>query len=619
MRRLEKNSFVKTKNKLDISMHDKSVESFFSLFRLFYYMRPYRTRLIGALICSVLHNIFDILPDLLIGVAVDVVVNKHNSFLARVGIADFLAQLLFLGSATFILWSLESIFEYLSEVLWRNLAQAVQHDMRVAAYGHMQQLEMAYFENKSTGEILTVLNDDINQLEQFFDKGISDGIYFIVSVVCVSIIFIYLSPMIAFFAFFPVPMIIFIAYNFQNKLGPLYVHVREQAGLLGARIASNIHGIATIKSCTTEGYELERLRNESCAYKKCNSIAIGTSAAFVPVVRVAIACGFVITMTLGGWYVLHGTLAIGAYSVLVSMTQRLLWPFIYLAKITDVYKRAMACAQRVFAIIDLPIGIVDGQSADIKENVVGHIEFKNVSFMYPSGVHIFENLSLSIEPGQMVGFVGSTGSGKTTLIKLLLRFYDPIKGTIFLDGLDTKNLKLHALRRSFGIVSQDIFLFNGTIQENIMYGSSNATIEDVEHAAHMAEIHNFIMTLKHGYKTVIGEHGQRLSGGQKQRISIARALVSKAPILIFDEATSSVDNETEVAIQRSLQNIAHDHTLFVVAHRLSSVRHADNIFVLRNGVMVEMGKHDDLVVKNGMYAHLWHIQTGGSTIGKNCF
>lgn len=598
-------------------MYDKNVESF-SLLRLHQYMKPYRMQLVGAFVCSILHNIFDILPDLLIGVAVDVVVNQHNSFLARMGIATFLGQLSFLGIATFVLWSLESIFEYLSEILWRNLAQAVQHDVRVAAYGHMQQLEMVYFENKSTGELLTVLNDDINQLEQFFDKGISDGIYFIVSVVCVSIIFIYLSPVIAFFAFFPIPLIIYIAYNFQNKLGPLYVRVREQAGSLGARIATNIHGISTIKSCTAEEYELERLRNESHAYKHCNSVAISTSAAFVPVIRVAIACGLFITMTLGGWYVLQGKLAVGAYSILVSMTQRLLWPFIYLAKITDVYKRTMACAQRVFAIIDLPIGIVDGCSTDIKESVVGRIEFKNIFFIYPSGVQIFEDLSLSIEPGQTVGFVGSTGSGKTTLIKLLLRFYDPAQGTILLDGFDTKKLTLRFLRKSFGIVSQDVFLFNGTIQENIMYGSSHVAAEDVEYAAHMAEIHDFIVTLPHGYKTVIGEHGQRLSGGQKQRISIARALVSKAPILIFDEATSSVDNETEAAIQRSLHNIAQNHTLFVVAHRLSSVRHADNIFVLRNGIMVEAGKHDDLIVKDGMYAHLWNIQTGGSIIDKNC-
>jgi ATP-binding cassette subfamily B protein len=301
------------------------------------------------------------------------------------------------------------------------------------------------------------------------------------------------------------------------------------------------------------------------------------------------------------------------------MTQRLLWPFIYLAKITDVYKRTMACAQRVFTIIDSPIGIVDGHHHDIKKNIVGHIEFKNVSFVYPSGVQVFDDLSLSIEPGQTVGFVGSTGSGKTTLIKLLLRFYDPVGGAIFLDGLDTKDLKLHFLRKSFGIVSQDIFLFNGTIQENIMYGSSCATAEDVEYAAHRAEIHDFISTLPHGYKTIIGEQGQRLSGGQKQRISIARALVSKAPILIFDEATSSVDNETEAAIQRSLRNISHNHTLFVVAHRLSSIRHADNIFVLRNGIMVEAGKHDDLIVKDGMYAHLWNIQTGGVTADNHYF
>ena len=217
---------------------------------------------------------------------------------------------------------------------------------------------------------------------------------------------------------------------------------------------------------------------------------------------------------------------------------------------------------------------------------------------------------MSIESGQVIGFVGSTGSGKTTLIKLLLRFYDPHQGHILLDGIYTKNLKLNALRRLFGFVSQDVYLFKGTIRENIMYGSYLATQNDIEEAAKMAEIHDFIINLPQGYETIIGEYGQKLSGGQKQRISIARALVNKPPIFIFDEATSSVDNETEALIQKSLQKISKKHTIFIIAHRLSSVRHADNIFVFNNGSMIENGKHEDLINRNGTYAKLWHIQTG---------
>jgi ATP-binding cassette subfamily B protein len=593
---------------LGITMY--TTETFSSLLRLFDYIKPYRMRATAATACTVLHNLFDIVPDLLLGVAIDVVVNKNNSFLSYIGITSFAVQLGVLGFLTLFFWSCEALFEYLSELLWRNLAQTIQHSLRIQAYGHMQSLEMAYFENKNAGELLTILNDDVNQLEHFFDKGVTDFIYFVVNVCVVSVIFLYLSPMVALFAFFPIPGILFIAYKFQGRLGNLYTSVREHAGILGARITNNIIGIATIKSYTKEKYELERLENDSRAYKEKNGLAIGVSAAFIPAVRIAIACGFVATIVLGGWSVLQGTLAVGSYSVLIYMTQRLLWPFIYLAKITDVYKRSMASAQRIFTIVDTPVGIHDGEYETTIETVKGKIEFKDVSFVYPSGVQIFDNLSISVEPGQVVGFVGSTGSGKTTLIKLLLRFYDPHTGDILLDGMYTKKLKLHALRRLFGFVSQDVYLFKGTIRENIAYGAHNATHTDIEEAAKIAEIHNFIMGLPDGYETVVGEYGQKLSGGQKQRISIARALVNKPPIFIFDEATSSVDNETEALIQQSLQKIAKRHTIFIIAHRLSSVRHADTIFVFNNGSMIEHGKHDDLINLNGIYAKLWHIQTG---------
>ncbi len=584
--------------------------NFSSFRRLLSYMQPHRGKMIAAIVCSIFQNIFDIFPEVLIGVTIDVLVNKQNSFLAYCGIGDVLHQLYALAGLTFIIWSFQALFEYLSDFLWRNLAQMVQHEMRIHAYGHMQQLEMAYFEEKSTGELLTVLNEDVNQLELFFDKGMSDFIYFLVSVIVVGCIFFYLSPMIALFAFLPVPVIFFVARTFQRRLGVLYTQVRESAGTLGARLASNLLGISIIKSYTTEDYELEQLRKDSCAYKDAHGRSIAVNSAFIPLVRMAIAFGFVITIVLGGWYTIHGVLAIGGYSILVSMTQRLLWPFIYLAKSMDVYKRSMASAQRVFAVLDTPIGIRDGLVEDQIATVKGRIEFKDISFAYPSGSQIFDNISMSVEPGQTVGVVGSTGSGKTTLIKLLLRFYDPMQGSILLDGVYTKDLKLRLLRQAFGLVSQDVFLFKGTVKENIAYGTPQITDEQIEYAARMAEIHDFIMSLPDGYNTVVGERGQKLSGGQRQRISIARAIVNKPPILIFDEATSSVDNETESSIQRSLAKIAKDHTIFVIAHRLSTVRHADNIFVLHKGVVVENGKHDDLVQLDGIYAKLWRVQTG---------
>ena len=584
-------------------------ENFSSLRRLFLYMRPYRIKIIQATACAVLQNIFDVFPEVLIGITIDVLVNQQNSFLGNWGISTVMSQLGVLAGLTFVIWCCQALFEYLSDVLWRNLAQTVQHDLRVATYGHMQQLEMAYFEDKNTGELLTILNEDVNQLELFFDKGITDFIYFVVSVALVGCIFFYLSPMVALCAFFPVPLILYVAHIFQGRLGELYADVREKAGVLGARLGNNLIGISIIKSYTTEEYELDKLRDDSMAYKDAHARSIAISSGFIPVVRIAIACGFVITIVLGGWYTLHGALAIGGYSILVSMTQRLLWPFIYLAKSMDVYKRSMASAHRVFAVLDTPIGIKDGCVAE-SMGVKGKIEFKDISFAYPNGTPVFDNLSISIEPGQTVGVVGSTGSGKTTLIKLLLRFYDPEQGSILIDGVYTKDLKLRLLRQAFGLVSQDVFLFKGTIKENIAYGAPHISDAHIEYAARMAEIHDFIIHLPHGYDTMVGERGQKLSGGQRQRISIARAIVNKPPVLIFDEATSSVDNETESSIQRSLQKIAKNHTIFVIAHRLSTVRHADNIFVLHKGQVVENGKHDDLLEQNGVYAKLWRVQTG---------
>ena len=587
-------------------------ENFSPLRRLFIYMRPYRIKIIQATLCAILQNIFDVFPEVLIGITIDVLVNKHNSFLGNWGMVTVMSQLGVLAGLTFVIWCFQAGFEYLSDILWRNLAQATQHDLRVATYGHMQQLEMAYFEDKNTGELLTILNEDVNQLELFFDKGITDFIYFIVSILLVGCIFFYLSPIVAIFAFFPVPLIVYVAHKFQGRLGELYADMREKAGVLGARLGNNLIGISIIKSYTTEEYELDKLRNDSSAYKDAHARSIAISSAFIPVVRIAIACGFVITIVLGGWYTSHGALAIGGYSILVSMTQRLLWPFIYLAKSMDVYKRSMASANRVFAVLDTPIGIKDGIVTE-SIGVKGKIEFKDISFAYPNGIPVFDNLSITVEPGQTVGVVGSTGSGKTTLIKLLLRFYDPEQGSILIDGVYTKDLKLRLLRQAFGLVSQDVFLFKGTIKENIAYGAPHISDAQIEYAARMAEIHDFIINLPNGYDTMVGERGQKLSGGQRQRISIARAILHKPPVLIFDEATSSVDNETESSIQRSLQKIAKDHTIFVIAHRLSTVRHADTIFVLHKGEVVENGKHDDLLQLDGVYAKLWRVQTGESS------
>jgi len=323
----------------------------------------------------------------------------------------------------------------------------------------------------------------------------------------------------------------------------------------------------------------------------------------------AILSGFLATFILGAWQVFNGALNVGSYGVLVFLTQRLLWPFTRLAATIDLYERAMASTRRVLDLLEAPINIVPG-----KQNLVstyGNFQFKNVNFQYSTGPTILQNINLSIASGETVAFVGSTGSGKSTLIKLLLRFYDVTTGELLIDNKPIQNVELKSLRSHIGLVSQDVFLFHGTIRDNILYGNPKATLEELEGAIKISAIDEFIKSLPLGLDTVIGERGQKLSGGQRQRISISRALLKKPKVLILDEATSAVDNETEAMIQKSLDILSKDKTTIIVAHRLSTIVRADRIYVLNNGVIQESGTHQDLMNKDcGVYQNLWRVQTG---------
>ncbi len=324
----------------------------------------------------------------------------------------------------------------------------------------------------------------------------------------------------------------------------------------------------------------------------------------------AILAGFLATFLIGGWMTLDGTLPVGAYGVLVFLTQRLLWPLTSLAETVDLYERAMASSRRILDLIEAPIRIHDHADAVDLDEVEGRIEFRHVDFSYAEGGPVLRDVDLVIAPHQTVGFVGPTGAGKSSLIKLLLRFYDPVQGEILLDGRPLADIRLDSLRRQIGLVSQDVFLFQGSVRENIAYGVPGAGERDVIEAARAAEAMEFIERLPAGLDTVIGERGQKLSGGQRQRLSLARALLKNPPVLILDEATSSVDNETEAAIQRSLGRIVHSRTTIVIAHRLSTIVNADRIFVLDRGRLTESGTHAELISAGGAYAALWDVQTG---------
>lgn len=578
--------------------------------RLLAYGHQYRGRAWLASLCSVLNTVFDLAPPALIGVAIDIVVDQQNSVLARWGITDLRSQFIVLSVLTFLVWVLESAFQYAYEWLWRNLAQSMEHDLRMDAYQHVQQLELAYFEERSTGDLMAMLNDDINQLERFLDVGANRILQMIATVLIIGTTFFVLAPGLAWMAVVPMPFIVWGAIAFQKYLAPRYAHVREQAGLINSRLANNLTGISTIKSFTAEGYELTQLGRESEAYRQSNRRAIALSAAFIPLIRIIILIGFTGILFYGGMATAGGRLDPGTYTVLVFLTQRLLWPLTRLGETLDQYQRAMASTQRVMNLLNTPIAIRTGDIALPRTQVSGDVVFENVTFGYRDRQPILNNLSLKLPAGKTTAIVGATGSGKSTLVKLLLRFYKVDSGHIFLDGIDLQSLSLADLRRAIGLVSQDVFLFHGSVADNIAYGSFNATMAEITRAAKVAEADEFIVGLPDGYDTVVGERGQKLSGGQRQRLAIARALLKNPPILVLDEATSAVDNETEAAIQKSLERITQDRTVVAIAHRLSTVRNANCIYVMDRGSLVERGTHEQLLSQNGLYAGLWRVQTG---------
>ena len=577
--------------------------------RLLRHLAPQRRLVVAAVTCSLLNKLFDLAPPILIGLAVDVVLLKEQSVLAGFGLKTAGQQLWGLALLTFVIWAAESLFEYLYDVLWRNLAQTTQHSLRLEAYDHLQKLQLAFFEQDSTGRLMAVLNDDINQLERFLDNGANAILQLITTVVAVGGAMLWLAPQLAGLAMLPIPVILWGSLRFQHRLAPRYSQVRERAGDLNSLLSNNIGGMLTIKSYGAESWEAERLKQASLAYSQSNRRAIRLSAGFIPLIRFAILFAFIAVLLVGGLQTWQGALSIGAFSFLLFILQRLLWPLTTLGRTLDDYQRAMASTERVSALLREPIHRNAGTTPLPRHHVKGRLALQQLHFAYHGREPLLQNLSLTIGAGETLGLVGATGSGKSTLVKLLLRLYEPSGGRICLDGIDLRELRLQDLRSAIALVSQEPFLFHGTVAENIRYGSFEASDGAVATAARQAEAAGFIEALPHGYATVVGERGIRLSGGQRQRIALARAILRDPPVLILDEATASVDNETEAAIQRSLQRITANRTTVVVAHRLSTVRKADQILVLDRGRLVQRGSYAQLVSQPGVFADLMGRQT----------
>ena len=581
------------------------------LMRLLSHLRQHRGTVLLASLCSVVNKVWDLAPPVLIGMAIDVVAAREDSFLATMGYPDVYDQLYILTAITVVIWVLESLFQYFYAVLWRNLAQTAQHELRMSAYTHIQDLEMQWYSEQSTGSLMAIMNDDVNQLERFLDQGATDLLHVATTIIVVGAIMISVAPEVAFLAILPVPIIVAGSFIYQRRIGVRYTKVRGKVADLNALLNNNLHGITTIKSFTAEEREVERVEEASTSYRDANREAIRLSASFVPLIRMAILFAFTANMLVGGWFALEGRISLGAYSVIVFITQRLLWPLTRLGETFDLYQRAMASTARVLALLDTEVGIVEGDRN--LESVRGEIEFSDVGFSYPNREIVLNDIDLTVPAGKTVGLVGSTGSGKTTLVRLMLRFHDPDSGIVRLDGHDVRELTLDSLRGSISLVSQTTTLFPGSVRDNVRYGDPDADDETVVEAARVAEALSFIEELPDAWDTDIGEGGHRLSGGQRQRIAIARAVLKAAPVLVLAEATSNVDNETEAALKRSIERISVGRTTLIIAHRLSTVRNADVIAVIGDGAISETGTHEELLERSGLYSRLWAVQTGEVT------
>lgn len=575
---------------------------------LFNYALEQDTKVRRGIIYSILNKIFDLAPPVLIGIAIDIVVEGSDSFIGNLGYSDRRQQLIILAVLTFIIWGLESAFDYIAAVTWRNISQDIEHSLRTDTFNNVLGLDLAFFENKSSGRLMAILNDDVNQLETFLDNGANRLVQTATTVLVIGGTFLYISPLVAVFAFIPIPIIIFGSLRFTNRIAERYTKIRNDIENLNANLSNSITGILTVKSFNREKKESERITLSSNEVKSANYHAIRLSAAFIPIIRIAILFGFTATLLIGGFLALDGEIKVATYSVMLFITQRLLWPLTELGVIFDSYQKAMASFRRIINLKNTTPTIDNGNEKLTSFNK--KIEISNLNFEYVKNFPVLNDISIDINKGQTTAIVGSTGSGKSTLIKLILRLYDSTSGEIKFDGKNIRDLELDSLRNKIGLVSQDIFLFEGTVFENIAYGNLDAKDEEVWEAAKLSESDKFINLLPNKENTIVGERGQKLSGGQRQRISIARAILKNPEILILDEATSAVDNETEAAIQRSINTLKEGRTVIAIAHRLSTIRNAEIIYVLEEGKVVESGNHESLLEINGVYSKLWSVQTG---------
>jgi len=570
---------------------------------------------------SVVARLLDLLPAVMLGYAIDSILYQKEPFMpylpASMHPTTQQNQLVFAAGLIAVAFFGGAVFHWFRNWGWNSFAQHIQHAVRTDTYDKMQRLNMDFFATKQTGEMMSILSNDVNRLERFLNDGMNSAFRLSVMVLAVAAVLLVYNWQLALITLLPVPLIAWFTYRFVKTIQPRYADVRSSVGRMNSRLENNLGGIQVIKTSNTEDYEGERVEEVSQGYFDANWGAIQVRIRFFPALRIISGIGFVLTFLIGGYWVvagppplMSGTLTAGGFVIFIQLSQQFIWPMAQFGQIINMYQRAQASSERIFGLMDEPSRIAEDPAAEDVDVEAGRVEYDDVTFGYDAGETIVEDVSFEIDGGDTLALVGPTGAGKSTVLKLLLRMYDVDEGEVRIDGQDVREVTLHSLRQSIGYVSQDTFLFYGTVRDNIAYGSFDATDDEIVAAAKAAEAHEFITNLPDGYDTMVGERGVKLSGGQRQRVDIARAILKDPEILILDEATSDVDTETEMLIQRSLDRLTAERTTFAIAHRLSTIKDADLIVVLEDGQVVERGSHESLLEADGLYANLWGVQAG---------
>ncbi len=524
------------------------------------------------------------------------------------------------GMKTIIMMTVVLVFLYLLRILFRFLSNFIAHkaawhlvrDLRTKTYDKLERLHLGYFHDKQTGDLMSRVVNDTREFELLYAHIIPDMITNIVTFTGVLIMLLTVNLKLALITSIPLPLILASGFVFAKKVRPFFRTSQKKMGELNAKLQDNISGVHEIQSFGREDYERDKVDEKNFDHVKAMLHALKISAVFHPSVEFISSVGTILVVGFGGYLAMTENLMVSDIVAFMLYLSMFYTPIAGLANLLENTQQAMAGAERVLTILDAPLEIADKEDAEDIGRVEGSIEFQHVDFSYQNDIPVLKDISFKCEAGKMLALVGPTGVGKTTLTQLISRFYEPDTGKILIDGHDIKDVTLASLRRNISPVLQDTFLFNGTVSENIGYANPEATDDEIRQAAMAANIHEDIMAMPDGYNTLVGERGVRLSGGQKQRVAIARAILRKSPIVILDEATASVDVETEKQIQKAISDLAGSRTIVAIAHRLSTIRNADLILVIEDGHVAEVGTHAELVALGGAYARLDAIQSAAS-------